>query len=196
MCESSKLKKVDDYPTLGALIGRVIKKEHEEGWAAETMQCPDVDQKLTVKMVILSNDTVAKGEAIHRARERDAKMGEGVCMWWTSRSQSDDGIVGVAVLSNHRNGCKTFCSHLGTGRVKVYDVELWAMRLALQVLVGTRIVLQTTGVMGVAIVSESQAVIQRMEHQDPGHMQPLARMINQCARTLRNASIEIEIHLL
>ena len=46
----------------------------------------------------------------------------------------------------------------------------------------------------VAVFSDSQAAIRRTEHLEPGPGQPLARWINQSARTLRKAGIETEIH--
>jgi hypothetical protein len=82
---------VHDYPTSGAPICRVIKKEPERGREAETMWWPDPDKEPTVKTVILSDDTAAKREVIRWAREREAKVGKGVWMWWTDGSRSDDG---------------------------------------------------------------------------------------------------------
>jgi len=131
-CEGSKLKKVHDYPTSGAPICRVIKKEHERGREAETMRWPNPDEELTVKMVILSDDTAAKREAMQWAREREAKVGAGVWMWWTDGSRSDDGRVGAAAVCKHGDGWKAFRSYLGTGRVEVYDAELWEIGLALR----------------------------------------------------------------
>jgi len=53
--------------------------------------------------------------------------------------------------------------------------------------------LQTNGVTKVAVFSDSQAAIRRMEHLEPGPGQHLARWINRSARTLREASIETDI---
>jgi hypothetical protein len=79
-CESSKLKAVHDNPTSGAPICRVIAKDHMQGREAETMRWPNPDEEPAVKMVILSEDTAAKKEAICWARARKAKVGAGV---WT-----------------------------------------------------------------------------------------------------------------
>jgi len=50
------------------------------------MRWPNPDEELAVKTVILSEDTAAKKEAIRWAREREAKVGAGVWMWWTDGS--------------------------------------------------------------------------------------------------------------
>jgi hypothetical protein len=95
---------VPNYPTSGAPIGRVIKKEHERGREAETMRWPDPDEEPTVKTFVLSDDTAAKREAIRWAREREAKVGARVWMWWTDGSRSDDGKVGAAAVCKHGDG--------------------------------------------------------------------------------------------
>jgi hypothetical protein len=125
--ERYKLNAVYDHPTSGAPICRVITKEHERGQAAETMRWPNPDKEPAVKTVIQSKDTAAKREAIHWAREREAKVGAGVWMWWTDGSRSDDGRVGAAAVCKHGDRWKAFHSHLGTGRMEVYDAELWAI---------------------------------------------------------------------
>jgi len=66
--------------------------------------------------------------------------------------------------------------------VEVNDAELWAIGLALWESVKKRDTLQTYGVTKVAIISYSQAAIQRTEHMEPGPGLPLARWINQSAR--------------
>jgi len=78
--------------------------------------------------------------------------------------------------------------------MEVYDAELGAIGLALRESVRKRDTLQTHGVTKVAVFSDSQAAVRRTEHLEPGLGQPLARWINQSARTLREASIETEIH--
>jgi ribonuclease HI len=147
-----------------------------------------------VKTVILGDNTAAKREAIRWAKEREAKVGAGVWMWWTDGSRSDDGKVRAAAVCKHGDGWKAFRSHLGTGRVEVYDAELWAIGLALRESVRKRDRLRTHGVTKVGVFSDSQAAIRRTEHLEPGPGQPLARWINQSARTLREAGIETEIH--
>ena len=193
-CEGTKLKEMYDYPTPGALISRMIKKEHERGRGAETMRWPSPDKEPAVSTVILSDDVAAKREAIRWAREKEAKVGAGVWMWWTDGSRTDDGIVGAAAVCKHRDGWKSFRSHLGTGRMEVYDAELWAIGLALRESLKKRDIPQANGVSKVAVISDSQATIRRTEHLEPGSGQPLARPINRKARALRDVGIETEIH--
>jgi hypothetical protein len=69
-------------------------------------------------------------EAIRWAREREAKVAAGVRMWWMDGSRSDDGRVEAAAVCKDGDRWKAFRSHLGTGRMEVYDAELWAIGLA------------------------------------------------------------------
>jgi len=103
-------------------------------------------------------------------------------------------LVRWYMLLTRHTRWRAFCSHLGTGRIEVYDAELWAIGLALWESVKKRDTLQTHRVMKVAVFSDSQATIRRTENLEPGPAQPLARWINQSARTLREAGIETEIH--
>ena len=63
-------------------------------------------------------------------------------------------------MCKHGHRWKAFCSHLGTGRMEVHNVELWAIGLALQDSVRKRDTLQTHRVTKVAVFSGSQAAIQ------------------------------------
>jgi len=126
-CEGSKLQETYNHPRSGAPICRVIKKEHERGQEGETMLWPHPDEELAVKTVILSDDMAANREAKCWAREREAKVGAGVCMWWTDGSRSDDGRVEAGAVCKHRDSWRAFCSNLGTGRMEVYDAALWAI---------------------------------------------------------------------
>ena len=67
-------------------------------------------------------------------------------------------------MCKHRDRWKAFRSHLGTGRMEVYDAELWAIGLALRESVKKRETLQTHSVMKVAVLSDLQAAIRRTEH--------------------------------
>jgi ribonuclease HI len=78
--------------------------------------------------------------------------------------------------------------------MQVYEAELWAIALALRRSVKKTDTLQKSWVMMVTVFRDSQAAIRRTEHLEPGPGQPLARWINQSARTLRETSIETEIH--
>jgi len=85
-------------------------------------------------------------------------------------------------------------SFLGTGRMEVFDAELWAIGLALDVAIETRETLQKHGVKTVAVFSDSQAAIRRTAHLEPGPGQRLARRINRRARNLLAHGVATEIH--
>ena len=87
-----------------------------------------------------------------------------------------------------------FHSHLDTGRVEVYDAELWAIGLALRESVRKRDNMQTHGVTRMAVSSDSHTAIQQTEHLRLGPRQPLARWVNQRTRTLHEADIETAFH--
>jgi len=80
-------------------------------------------------------------------------------MWWTDGSRSDDGRVGAAAVSKHRDEWRSCHSYLGTGRMEVFDAEVSAIRPALDVAIEKRETLQNHGVEMVAVFSESQASI-------------------------------------
>jgi len=193
-CEGSKLNALHAHPTSGAPICRIITKEHERGQEAETMRWPNHDKEPAVKMVILSEDTAAKREAIRWARGREAKVGAGVWMWWTDGLRSDDGRVAAAAVCKPGDRWKTFRRYLGTGRMEVYDAELWVIGHGPRESVRMRDKLQTHGVTKVAVVSHAQAAIRHTEHLELGPGQPLASWINLSARTLQEAGVETEIH--
>jgi hypothetical protein len=75
------------------------------------------------------------------------------------RAASDLGRAGPLRNTEHRDGWRAFRSHLGTGRVVVYDAELWAIVLALQESVKRKNTLQTHEVTKVAVFRDSQAAI-------------------------------------
>jgi len=193
-CEGTKQKEAYNYPISGAPICRVIKKEHEQGREAEAMRWPCLDEAPAVKLVIHRDDIAAKREAIRWAREREAIAGAGFWMWWTDGSRSDDGRVRAAAVCKHRDSWRAFRSHLGTGQMEVYEAELQAIRLALPNSVKKRDTLQTHGVTKVTVFSDSKAAIRQTERLEPVPGHPLARWINQSARTLCEAGIETEMH--
>jgi hypothetical protein len=78
------------------------------------MRSPNPDEEADVKMVIVSEDTAAKREAIHWARETEGKVGAGVWMWWMDRSRSDDGRVGDSAGCKHGHRWIAFRSDVGT----------------------------------------------------------------------------------
>jgi hypothetical protein len=89
----------------------------------------------------------------------EAKLGAGVSRWWTDGSRSDDSRVGARAVCTHRDGCRAFHSHLGTGRMDVYDAELWVIGLALRQSVKKRDTVQTHRVTKVAAFSDLQGAI-------------------------------------
>jgi hypothetical protein len=123
-CDGSRQQVTYNHPTSGAPICSVIEKEHELGREPETLCRPRPDEEPVVKTVILNDDTAAKREAKPWARESEANVGAGVWMWWTDGSRSDDCRVGAAAVRKHRDGWRAYRSHLGTGRMEVYDSEV------------------------------------------------------------------------
>jgi len=67
-------------------------------------------------------------------------------------------------VCNHSNEWRTRRSYLGTGRMEVFDAELWAIGLALRETVKRRERLEKHSVKTVAIFSDSDAVIRRTAH--------------------------------
>jgi len=93
------------------------------------MSWPAPGEEPVVKTVILDDKSTAKSAAQRWAREKKAKVGAGVWMWWTDGSRSDDGRVGAAAVCKHGNEWRTRRSYPGTGRMEVFDAELWAIGL-------------------------------------------------------------------
>jgi ribonuclease HI len=191
---SSKLKELHHNPSSGAPICKVITEEHEHGRTTEGTDWPPPGEESVVRTTILGDSTAAKNAAQRWARENKAKIGAGVWMWWTDGSHSDDGRVGAAAVCKHGNQWRSRRSFLGTGRMEVFDAEMWAIGLALDVAIEKRETLQKHGVKTVAVFSDSQAVIRRAAHLEPGPGQRLARQINRRARNLLAHGIATEIH--
>jgi len=105
-------------------------------------------------------------------------------MWWTDGSRSDDGRVGAAAVCKPRDEWRSRRSYLGTGRMEVFDAELWAIRLALEETIKKREILQRHGVKMVAVFSNSQAAIRRVAPLELGPGLQRARQINRLAQAL------------
>jgi hypothetical protein len=88
---SNKLKELHQNPASGAPICRAVKKEHEHDRITEGMNWPAPGEESVVRTIILDDDTAAKRAAQPWAREKEAKVGAGVWMWWTDGSRADDG---------------------------------------------------------------------------------------------------------
>jgi hypothetical protein len=126
---SSKLKELNEDPSSGAPICRAVEKEHEHGRKTEGISWPAPGEEPVVRTIILHDNVTAYGASQCWEREKGAKVGVGVWIWWTDRSCSDNSRVGAAAVCNHRNEWKTCRSYLGTGRMEVFDVELLAIGL-------------------------------------------------------------------
>jgi len=191
---SNKLRKLHQNPSSGTPVCRAVKKEHEHGRTTEGMSWPAPDEESLFKTVILDNATAAKRAAQRWAREKEAKVGVGVWMWWTDGSHSDDGRVGAAAVCKHRDEWRSRRSYLGAGRMEVFDAELWAIGLAHEVTIEKIETLQRHGVKTVAVFSDSQAAIRRTPHQEAGMGQRLARRINRRAQAQLAHGIKTEVH--
>jgi ribonuclease HI len=78
--------------------------------------------------------------------------------------------------------------------MEVFDAELWAIELALDMAIEKRETLQMHGVKTVAVIRDSQAALRRAAHLEPGPGQHLARRINRRARSLLARGTTTEIH--
>jgi hypothetical protein len=191
---SSKLKELHHNPSSGAPICKVIREEHEHGRTTEGTDWPPPGEGSVVRTTILDHTTAAKSAAQRCAREKEAKVGAGVWMWWADGSRSEDGRVGPAAVCKHGNQWLSRRCFRGPGRMEVFDAELWANVLVLEVAIGKRETLQQHGVKTVAVFSDSPAAIRRAAHLEPGPGQGLARRINRRARNLLAYGIATEIH--
>jgi hypothetical protein len=176
-CEGSKSRELYDYPTPGAPVGRVAATEHAPGRRAETMCWPDPGDEPAFKTTILEDDVAAKRAAGIWAKEKDGKSGSGTWTWWTDGSRTDDGRVGAAAVCLNGDSSTVFRSYLGTGRIEVFDPELWALGIALRKSVARGEALRANGVTTVVVFSFSQEAIRLTAHQGPGPGQQLARAI-------------------
>jgi len=165
---SNKLQGLHKNPASGALVSRAVQKEHKHGRTTERMNWPAPGEGPVVRTIILDNDTAAKRAVQCWAREQHAKVGAGVWMWWTDGSHSDDGRVGAAAVCKHGNQWRSRRNLLGTGHMEVFDAELWAIGLALDVMIEKRETLQRHGVKTVAFFSDSQTAIRRAAPLEPG----------------------------
>jgi len=132
------------------------------------MNWPAPDEAPVIRTIILDNDTAAKRAVERWAREKEAKVRAGVWMWWTDGSRSDDGRVGAAAVCKHVNQWRSRHRFLGTGRLEVFNAELRASGLALDVMIENKERLQRHGAKTVAIVRHSQTTTRRAAHLEPG----------------------------
>ena len=78
--------------------------------------------------------------------------------------------------------------------MEVFDAELWVIRLALDVTIKKREILQTYGVKTVVVFSDWKADIRRMAYLDPGPEQWVASGIHRRSQALLTHGIAMEIH--
>jgi hypothetical protein len=146
-------------PSSGAPICRGARKNHVHVRPTEGLNWPAPGEEPVVRTTMLVDTNAAKCAGQRWAREKEAQVGAGVWMWWTEGSRSDDGPVGAAASCKHGNEWRSHHSFLGTGRMEVFDAELWAIALAPDVAIKKRETLQKHGVKPVAGFSDSQAAI-------------------------------------
>jgi len=151
-------------------------------------------EEAVVETLILDDKSPAKRATQRWGTEMEAKAGVGVWMWWRDGSCSDHSQVGAAAVWKHGNEWRTPRSYLCTRRMEVIDAELWANGLLLGETVKRRHRLQQHGVRSVAVCSDSQAAIRRVQHLEPVPGQLLGRWTNRKARNHLSLSIETEIH--
>jgi len=72
--------------------------------------------------------------------------------------------VGAAAVRKHGNQWRSRRSYLGTGRMEIFDTDLWAIGLALDVMIEKRQTMEKHGVKTVAVFSDSQAAILGTSH--------------------------------
>jgi len=192
-CSSTRRELHKDPPS-GTPISWVVETEHEHSWTSKVMSSPAPGKEPVIKTTTLEDTSIAQSAAQCWAREKEAKVGAGVWMWFTDGSRSDDGWVGAAAMCKHSNKWRTRHSNRGTGHIEVFDAELWVIGLGLGEMVKGRYKLQEHGVKTVAVFSDWQAAIRRTAHLGEGPGQRLVRGINQSAHALLAYAIATEIH--
>jgi ribonuclease HI len=78
--------------------------------------------------------------------------------------------------------------------MEVFDAELWAIGLGVDVMIEKKETFHKHGLKKVAVLSDSQASIRPTAHLEPGPGQHLARRINRRAQTPLAHGIAAETH--
>lgn len=73
--------------------------------------------------------------------------------------RSDDRRTGAAAVFKSRDGLRAVCRHLSTGRMEVFNTELWAIALTLRKSVKEMDTLLTHPARIVAVFRDSQVAI-------------------------------------
>jgi len=97
-------------------------------------------------------------------------------------------------VCNHGNQWRIRRSYVGTGRMDVFNAELWAIGLAFGETVKSRERLQGNRVETVAVFSDSRAAIRQTAHLGPALWYQLARRINRRVQALLAHGNATEIH--
>jgi len=156
---SSKLKELHRNPSSRAQICRVVKKQHEHSKTTEGMVWPAPGEQAVLRTTILEDASAAKRTGQHWAREKEAKIGAGLWIWWSDGSHSDDGRVGAIAVFKHGNQWRSRRSFLGTVCMGDFDAELWPIGLALDETIDNGETLQRHGARTVTIFSDSEIAI-------------------------------------
>ena len=99
-----------------------------------------------VRTSVLDDDTAARRATQHWARETEAKVGARVWMCWTDGSRSEDGRVGAAAVCKNGTQWRSRHSSLSTGPMEVFNAELEAIGLTLDMVIDKRVTMQKYGV--------------------------------------------------
>jgi len=152
---SITLRKLHRNPSSGTLVCSAVKKEQKHGRITEGMSWLAPGEESVVRTVKPDDATAAKRVVQCWAREKEAKVGAGVWMWWTDGLRSKDGRVGTAAVCKQRDEWRFRHHYLSTGRMEVFHPEQCAIGLALEVTIEKRETLQRLGVNKVAVLGDS-----------------------------------------
>jgi len=181
---SSELMEQHSNHSSGAQICRVFWNDHKHGQTTEGMNWPAPGDEPAVMTTRLYDTAAAKSTAQRWARQKEANISAGVCIWWTDGSRSDNGRVGAAALCKYWNTRRSCHSILGTRHMEVFDAKLWVIELVPDFAIEKRETLQMYWVAMVAVFSDSQGAIRHAAHMELGPGKLLATRINRRARSL------------
>jgi len=95
---SDMLMVLHQNPSSGVPICRIDMKDPEHGRITEVMKGTALGEASLDGTIILDDNTAAKSAVQHRVREKEAKIGVRVWMWWTAGLDSDNGQMGDAAV--------------------------------------------------------------------------------------------------
>jgi len=132
---TNKLKNLHQYPSSGTPVCRAVTEEYKHGQITDCKNRPALGNKSVVRTVILDDTTTAKRAAQRWVPKMEANVGARIRKWCTDGLHPDDGPVRAAAGCKHRVVWRSHRSYLGTGRIGVFHIELWAIRLTLDLAV-------------------------------------------------------------